>query len=60
MCFSWSPGSGFLEPEDDEDPFNRWLTADLAEHGQIRIRLSKSIGLHCGVLRIVDIEDAAA
>lgn len=37
--------TGFLEPEDDEDPLNRWLTADLAEHGQIRIRLSKSIGI---------------
>lgn len=37
--------TGFLEPEDDDDPTNRWLTADLAEHGQIRIRLSKSLGI---------------
>ena len=49
VSLAWIPGSGFLEPEDDEDPLNRWLTADLAEHGQIRIRLSKSIGLqHVG------------
>jgi len=38
--------AGFLEPEDDDDPTNRWLKADLAEHGEIRIRLSKSLGLH--------------
>lgn len=36
---------GFLEPEDDDDPTNRWLKADLAEHGEIRIRLSKSLGI---------------
>ena len=36
--------SGFLEPEDDDDPTNRWLKADLDEHGEIRIRLSKSLG----------------
>ncbi|CAE7353754.1 unnamed protein product [Symbiodinium microadriaticum] len=35
---------GFLVEEDEDDPMNRWLTADLGENGQIRIRLSKSLG----------------
>ncbi|CAE7027244.1 unnamed protein product [Symbiodinium natans] len=37
--------SGLLVEEDDDDPMNRWLTADLGENGQIRIRLSKSLGI---------------
>ncbi|CAE7854919.1 unnamed protein product [Symbiodinium sp. KB8] len=36
---------GFLVEEDEDDPMNRWLTADLGENGQIRIRLSKSLGV---------------
>lgn len=36
--------TGLLEEEDEEDVTNRWLRADLGEHGEIRIRLSKTLG----------------
>ena len=47
-CVRSTMPAGFLVEEDEDDPMNRWLTADLGENGQIRtvcLQVERELGL---------------